>query len=89
MNARAANFRIVVTTWTAPMFFTPDRLISAGIHRPTRTNSTDANRLWPVLTNSSTYSTHPTAIAALPAHAVIQYDQALAKPRPLPNATRA
>jgi hypothetical protein len=41
-----------------------------------------------VFTNSSTYSTHPTAMAALPAQAVIQYDQALAKPRRFPNATR-
>jgi hypothetical protein len=37
----------------------------------------------------STYSTQPTAIAALPAHAVIQYDQAFANPSRLPNATRA
>ena len=38
--------------------------------------------------NTSTYSTQPTAIAALPAHAVIQYDHALAKPSGFPNATR-
>jgi hypothetical protein len=36
--------------------------------------------LWPFLMKCSTYSTHPTAIAALPAQAVIQYDQALANP---------
>ena len=54
MNARATNFRIVVTTWTAPMFFTPERLIMAGIHRPTSTSTTEKKRLWPLLTNSST-----------------------------------
>ena len=42
-----------------------------------------------MFTNSSTYSTQPTAMAALPAHAVIQYDHALAKPSLFPNATRA
>ena len=71
------------------MFFTPDRLMAAGIHSPTSTSSTETSLLWPLLTNSSTYSTQPTAIAALPAQAVIQYDQALAKPSGLPNATRA
>ena len=45
--------------------------------------------LWPLLMKCSTYSTQPTAIAAFPAHAVIQYDQALANPSRLPNATRA
>ena len=71
------------------MFLTPERLIAAGIHSPTSTSRTETSRLWPVLTNSSTYSTQPTAIAALPAHAVIQYDHAFAKPSRLPNATRA
>ena len=71
------------------MFFTPDRLITAGIHRPTSTSNTEPSLLWPVFTNSSTYSTQPTAIAALPAHAVIQYDHAFAKPSALPNPTRA
>ena len=33
--------------------------------------------LWPLLMNTSTYSTQPTAIAALPAHAMIQYDHAV------------
>ena len=37
----------------------------------------------------STYSTQPTAIAALPAQAVIQYDQALMNPSGFPNAARA
>ena len=72
MNARAANFTIVVITWTEPMFLTPDRLIAAGIHSPTSTSSTENSLLWPVLMKCSTYSTQPTAIAALPAHAVIQ-----------------
>ena len=89
MNASAANLMTVVTTCTEPMFLTPDRLITAGIHRPTSTSSTEYSLLWPVLMKCSTYSTQPTAMAALPAHAVIQYDQALANPRRLPNATRA
>ena len=38
MKARAANLRIVVTTWTDPMFLTPERLIAAGIHSPTSTS---------------------------------------------------
>ncbi len=38
---------------------------------------------------TSTYSTQPTAIAALPAQAVIQYDHAFGNPSLLPNATRA
>jgi hypothetical protein len=54
------------------MFFTPDRLMAAGIHSPTSTSSTEKTGLWPVLTKCSTYRTQPTAIAALPAHAVIQ-----------------
>ena len=72
MNASTTNFTIVVTTWTVPMFFTPDRLIAAGIHSPTSTSSTEKTGLWPVLMKCSTYRTQPTAIAALPAHAVIQ-----------------
>ena len=43
----------------------------------------------PLLMNSCTYSTQPTAIPALPAHELIQYDHALKKPTRLPNATRA
>ena len=39
MNAKAANFTTVVITWTDPMFFTPERLIAAGIHNPTSTSS--------------------------------------------------
>src|SRR6516164_9247400 len=80
---------MVVTAWTEPMFFTPDRLMTAGIQSPISTNSTETSLLWPVLMKCSTYSTQPTAIAAFPAHAVIQYDQAFANPSPLPNATRA
>src|SRR5215472_10110832 len=89
MNASATNFRIVVTSWTEPMFFTPDRLMNAGIHRPTSTSRTVISLLPPLLMNSSTYRTQPTAIPALPAHELIQYDHALKKPSRLPNATRA
>src|SRR6516165_7874576 len=89
MKPTAKNLRIVVTTCINPMFFTPDRLMTAGTHRPTSTSRIEKPFLWPVLTNCSTYSTQPTAIAAFPAHAVIQYDQAFANPSPLPNATRA
>ncbi len=89
MNASAANFTTVVPTWADPMFLTPDRLIAAGIHSPTSTSNTVSSFLWPVLMKCSTYRTQPTAIAALPAHAVIQYDHAFADPSRLPNATRA
>ena len=89
MNASAANLMTVVTAWTEPMFFTPDRLITAGIHSPASTSSTEKNLFWLLLMKCSTYSTQPTAIAALPAHAVIQYDHAFANPSRLPNATRA
>src|SRR6185437_4690182 len=88
MNASAKNFSTVVTTCTEPMFFTPVRLTTAENQRPRSTSRTEPRRLWPLFTNTSTYSTQPTAIAALPAHAVIQYDHALAKPSLLPNATR-
>src|SRR6516165_9461025 len=88
MKASATNFRTVVTIWTEPMFFTPDRLMTAGSHRPTSTSSTVINLFWPLLMNTSTYSTQPTAIPALPAQAVIQYDHALKKPTTLPNAAR-
>ena len=89
MNASAANLTTVVTTWTEPMFLTPDRLITAGIHSPTSTSSTENSLLCPVLMKCSTYSTQPTAIAALPAHAVIQYDQAFANPSGCRRPTRA
>src|SRR5215467_3629652 len=71
------------------MFFTPDRLMTAGSHRPISTSSTVISLFWPLLMKTSTYSTQPTAIPALPAHAVIQYDHALKNPTTLPNATRA
>ncbi len=89
MNASTTNLITVVTTWTEPMFLTPDRLITAGIHSPISTSSTVTHLVWPLLMKCSTYSTQPTAIAALPAHAVIQYDQAFANPSGLPNAARA
>ena len=68
MNARATNLRTVVMTWTEPMFFTPDRLIAAGIHRPTSTSRTETTGV-ALVDELSTYSTQPTAIAALPAQA--------------------
>src|SRR4051812_45204337 len=89
MNASAANLRIVVTIWIEPMFLTPERLMTAGSHRPTRTSSTEIHLLWPLLMKGSTYRTQPTAMAAFPAHAVIQYDHAFMKPSGLPNPTRA
>src|SRR6516164_10148636 len=89
MKASATNFRTVVTNWTEPMFFTPDRLMNAGTHRPTSTSRTVNSLFPPLLMNSCTYSTQPTAIPALPAHELIQYDHALKKPSRLPNATRA
>ena len=89
MNASAANLMMVVMTWTEPMFLTPDRLTAAGIHSPASTSSTVIHLVWPLLMKCSTYSTQPTAIAALPAHAVIQYDQAFRNPTGLPNPARA
>src|SRR4249920_393810 len=89
MNASATNLMMVVTTWTEPMFLTPDRLTAAGIQSPTSTSRTVIHLVWPLLMKCSTYSTQPTAIAALPAHAVIQYDQALMNPSGFPNAARA
>src|SRR5215831_3670696 len=86
MNASAANLITVVTAWTEPMFLTPDRLIATGIHSPISTSTTVIHLVWPVLMKCSTYRTQPTEIAALPAHAVIQYDQAFANPSRLPSA---
>jgi len=53
-NARAANFRIVVMTWIAPMFCTPERLIAAGIHSPISTSTMEKSVLWPLLMKCST-----------------------------------
>src|SRR5262245_6429848 len=89
MKASAKNFRIVVTTWIEPMFLTPDRLMKAGSQSPIRTSRIEAHLWWLLLTKCSTYSTQPTAMAAFPAHAVIQYDHAFMNPSGLPNATRA
>src|SRR5262249_41321910 len=76
-------------TWTEPMFLTPDRLTAAGSHRPTSTSRIENSLFWPLLMKCSTYRTQPTAMAAFPAHAVIQYDHAFMNPSGLPNATRA
>src|SRR5512133_651332 len=89
MKARAANFSLVVQRWTASMRLTPLRLMIAGTQRPTSTSRIEPNVACPLLMKTSTYSTQPTAIAALPAQALIQYDHAFAKPQLLPNATRA
>jgi len=88
MNPTAKNLRIVVTTWIDPMFFTPERLTAAAPHSPASTSKIEITLVWSLLTKCSTYSTQPTAIAALPAQAVIQYDQALANPTRFPKATR-
>jgi len=53
-NASAANFSTVVHTCTDFMFFTPDRLINAGTHRPTSTSRIDTSLLWLLLRNTST-----------------------------------
>src|SRR5262245_15287258 len=89
MKRRAKNLRMVVTTWIEPMFLTPERLTQAGSQSPTRTSSIEIHLFSSLLTKRSTYSTQPTAIAAFPAHAVIQYDQAFMNPRGLPKPARA
>ena len=54
MNTSGTNFRIDVHTWTVPMFLTPDRLIAAGIHRPTSARRIEISLTFSSLTNSST-----------------------------------
>src|SRR4051794_443045 len=71
------------------MFLSPRRLMSAGTQRPASTSMIDQILVWPLLMKTSTYSTQPTAMAALPAQAVIQYDHAFANRSLLPNAPRA
>jgi hypothetical protein len=63
--------------------------MNAATQRPTRTRRIDQSLSWFVLMKTSTYRTQPTAMAALPAHPVIQYDQALTNPCRLPKARRA
>ena len=41
-KACAANFKIVVSTWTAPMFLTPEKFTWAGSHKPTSTSTMEA-----------------------------------------------
>src|SRR5664279_2217165 len=77
MNSSGRNLRTVVTIWVTAMVRTPERLIRAGTHRPIKAIRTDQPLAWPLFQNTSTYPTQATAIAALPAHAVIQYDQAV------------
>jgi hypothetical protein len=89
MNRRAENLRIVVGIWMDAMFFAPERLTNAAAHNPARTRRIEAHLAWSLLMKCSTYSTQPTAIAAFPAQAVIQYDQAFMKPSGLPKPTRA
>ena len=54
MNTSGTNFNTDVHTCTAPMFFTPVRLIAAGIHRPTSASRIEINFTLSSLTNSST-----------------------------------
>lgn len=75
MNSRGMNFSTVVMFWVMAMFRTPERLMTAGIHRPAMAITTDQSLACPVFQKTSTYPTHATTIAALPAQAVIQYDQ--------------
>src|SRR3954454_17088421 len=63
--------------------------MAAGSHSPISARTIENSVFWPWLTNTSTYSTQPTTIAAFPDQAVIQYSQALEKPARLPNAARA
>src|SRR3954471_11945373 len=72
MNTSGMNLRIDVQVWTAPMFLTPLRLIAAGTQRPISAMRIERYLFPPLLTNSSTYSTQPTTIAAFPDQAVIQ-----------------
>src|SRR5262252_9552207 len=72
-----------------PVFFEPERFTRAAPHRPASTSRIEIHFSWPLLTKCSTYSTQPTARAAFPAHAVIQYDQAFVNPSGLPKPTRA
>src|SRR4030095_10353867 len=93
-TARAANFKTVVITCTDAMLLTPLRLITPASNNPTSAMRMSAHlpsgEFSPALVSRySTYSTQPVTMAALPAHAVIQYDQALKNPIRLPNAARA
>ena len=72
MKTSGMNFRIDVHSCTVPIALTPTRLIAAGSHSPISARTIENSLFWPVLTNSSTYSTQPTTIAALPDQAVIQ-----------------
>src|SRR5262249_34971314 len=89
MNTSGMNLRIEVHNWTDPMFFTPLRLIAAGIHNPIRARMTENHLLWSLLMNSATETPQPPTMGALPAQAVIQYSQAFEKPVRFPKATRA
>ncbi len=75
--------------WKPARLRTPEMLISAGIHRPTSAIATAPHLLLPLLTNTSTYPTHATTIAALPIHAVSQYDHDVMNPPKSPKASRA
>ena len=54
IRTRGMNLMIVVQSWTAPMFLTPERLTAAGSHRPTRAMTIDHPVRWLLFTNSST-----------------------------------
>ena len=88
MNTSAANLSIVVHLDRAHVL-DPGEIDRRRDPQPDQHQQDRDHLLCPLLTNSSTYSTQPTAMAALPAQAVIQYDQAFANPSRLPNAARA
>ena len=54
MMTSGTNLMTDVHSCTAPMFFTPVRLIAAGIHSPTSAMTIDHTVAWPLLTNFST-----------------------------------
>jgi hypothetical protein len=54
MKASAKNFRMVVTIWIEPMFFTPERFTSAGTQSPISTRAIEMPVRWSLLTKCST-----------------------------------
>jgi hypothetical protein len=66
------NLSTDVHIWTVPIALTPLRLMAAGSHSPISARTIENSLFWSWLTNSSTYSTQPTTIAAFPDQAVIQ-----------------
>ena len=54
MMASGMNFSTVVQTWNEPMFRTPVRLMTAGIHRPTSAMAIDQPTTLPLFRKCST-----------------------------------